>query len=134
MIPVGWNELSKAYRLHSKNAENGASASHYLLRFYAVECGLKSVYLREKRINRTDAIVDQHLRGSHDLIRWAVEVNVPAHIIGRHSSFQLQRDSSRLNIDQAHQAWRYGVRLEPVDENAVNQLMCNIQQWLEEKI
>lgn len=134
MIPIVWRDLSKAYRLHSENAESGTSASHYLLRFYAVECGLKSVYLQQKKINRTDAIVDEQLRGSHDLIRWAKELKLPAQVVGGNSSFRLQRDGSTWRIDKAHQAWRYGARLKPVDENAVNQLMRNIQQWLEENI
>ena len=134
MIPVGWSELSKAYRLHTKNASSGVSASHYLLRFYAVECGLKSVYLQRNKISRTDAIDDEQLRSSHDLIRWAIELKIPAHIVGRNSWFRLQRDSSTWHINKAHQAWRYGARLEAVDEDAVNQLICNIQQWLEENI
>src|SRR5690606_18280677 len=48
----------------------------HLLRFYAVECGLKAMILKRRNLRSTSQL-DQHLRG-HDLRRLAAELRLDA--------------------------------------------------------
>jgi hypothetical protein len=135
MIPAGWSELAKAFRQHISIAKDGTSPSHNLLMFYAVECGLKSIYLQRNHFKTIEQIPDESLQRSHDLARWVKELRLPASTTGKTRGFHLQRDrSSSWQVDMAHQAWRYGVAVEVSDEKALVDWLKRIQQWIEENI
>jgi hypothetical protein len=126
MIPAGSSELRAAYHQHtSKHA-----CSLYLLLFYAVECGLKSVYLRQNRLSNTDRIHRADLRGSHDLGGWIKELRLPASIATKGHPFRLERDGSAHTISRAHEAWRYGVRMKPEDEENLVSFLRAIHGWI----
>lgn len=67
MIHAGYSELRKAFFTHSVNAKDDTSTSHNLLLFYAVESGLKSIYLSRTKLYTTKKIGDENLRNSHVL-------------------------------------------------------------------
>lgn len=136
MLPAGKSELRKAFHQHISLAKNGTSPSHYLLLFYAVECGLKSIYLHRMRVKTTSDISDETLRGSHDLMRWvkAKELRLPAFISGTSISFRLRRDKSSWSISYAHQAWRYGVAIAPADEQRLVHWLEKVYEWIKENI
>jgi hypothetical protein len=136
MITAGWSELRRAFRQHARTAKNDDSTSHYLLLFYAVECGLKSVYLRRWHPpgGTMASISDERLRISHDLALWVKELRLPASIAGTNSNFRLKRDRSSWSVDKAHQAWRYGIVIEVQDEQSLVHWLHNIRTWVEENI
>ena len=68
MIPAGMSELRSAFHRHTAAVGRNDSTSHQLLWFYAIECGLKSVYLRRRALPTT-AQMPQELLGNHDLGR-----------------------------------------------------------------
>jgi hypothetical protein len=74
MIHAGYSELKKAFFTHSVNAKDDTSSSHNLLLFYAVESGLKSIYLNRTKLYTTKKIGDENLRNSHDLLLWIKEL------------------------------------------------------------
>ena len=135
MIPAGEGELRRAFHQHTGLAEDGTSALHYLLLFYAVECGLKSIYLRRAPIgvNTTNDIPAEDFYG-HDLGRWAQELKLPISITAVNTSFHLRRDHSQWSISDAHQAWRYGVAITPADEQRLVSWLEQVHQWIEENI
>ncbi len=137
MIHAGTSELKKAFRHHKNSSEECTASSSYLLLFYAVECGLKSVYLHGKRLNTTDDISDTVLRQSHDLSKWAKALSLPVSMTGANTNFHLNRDRhprSSQTIRRAHEAWRYGVGIDKNDENRLVNWLQQIAQWIEENI
>ena len=140
MIPAGWTELKSAFDKHSgtyAQAKPNATPAHFLLLFYAVESGLKSVYLRQNRLNKTDEIQDENLQKSHDLQAFVKELRLPHQIDHTRisSCFKLQRKGNEQpHLKEAHQAWRYAVVIEPVDEEKILTWLEGIENWLKSNI
>ena len=106
-----------------------------LLLFYAVECGLKSVYLRRHRFRTTAQIQDLELQDKgHDIARWVKELRLPASLLRASGEFRLIRDGARYGIEMAHQAWRYGVSMEEIDEAGLLEYLQTIQNWVDEAL
>ena len=87
MIPAGPDDLRKAFQKHSDAGKACACSSHYLLLFYAAECGLKSIYLRRNKLvrltnemHRTDS---NYPPNGHDLMGLIKALKLPA---GEHLS------------------------------------------------
>ena len=107
----------------------------HLLLFYAVECGLKSVYLRRHRFRTTAQIQDPELQEKgHDISRWVKELRLPASILHAGAEFRLTRDGARYGIEMAHQAWRYGVSMEVTDEAGLLEYLRTVKNWVEEAL
>lgn len=130
-IPAGTTELKNAFWQHLK----GEVASRNLRLFYAVECGLKLVYLRRNGLRTTAQIQDPELQEKgHDIARWVKELRLPASIVHSSVDFRLTRDGTRYRIEMAHQAWRYGVSIEETDEANILEYLRTIQKWVEEAL
>ena len=135
MIHAGTSELKKAFWHHKNSSEECTASSSYLLLFYAVECGLKSVYLHNKRLNTTDDISDTALRQSHDLSKWVKALSLPVSMTGANTSFHLNRDRQQLwEIRSAHEAWRYGVGIDKNDETRLVNWLKQVAKWIKENI
>lgn len=134
-IPVGFSELRKAFRRHAQVAGNANNSSHYLLLFYAVECGLKSVYLRRHKLMKIENITDERLRSwGHDLRLWVKELRLSAQLAGPSPSFHLKKDRTTVwQIKQAHQAWRYGALIDPKDEKILINWLKKINDWIQKE-
>lgn len=134
MIHVGFSELSRAYREHIATATAGTSSTHYMILFYAVECGIKSIYLTRNRVNTTDKL-PSHLSGTHDLDKWIRELRLPAFIANRAKvQFFLERDGTSWSISEAHQVWRYGCKMNSTDEVAFVTWLNKINNWIQQNI
>lgn len=143
MIHVSWKELQKAFRTHyseSKKIKEGISCN--LLLFYAVECGLKSLYMKKLKLTSTAKIRDDTLlsKSGHDLSIWFKYLNITASEADKYKLtksldfFRLIRDGSQWQVEEAHQAWRYNVGMNPTDEKILVEWLKNICTWIEEKI
>jgi hypothetical protein len=137
-IDVGYSELGKAFRKHTEIFESGTSSSHFLLLFYAVECGLKALYIRENKLIDTGRIQDKSLTendSGHNLGIWAKAVKIPAK--EGNLGFCLgpaRRNSERWSISKAHQAWRYGAAMNREDEDKIVTWLKNIDKLIKENI
>jgi len=134
-IPVVRSELEKAFRKHYLVGQGDASPSHILLLFYAVECGLKSLYLRNKRLNSTEDITDQYLvKDGHNLMAWSKALKLPATYLSGYETpdFRLRRDGKHWPISKAHQAWRYGALIDCEDEKWLIEWLKNVCKQLKE--
>ena len=135
MISSGFTELRNAYLGHSRFALTGNCDSHHLLLFYGLECGLKSIYLKRNRLQRTDQIGDEPLRSSHDLFLFIKELRLPAQIGGTSPpSFRLERDGTALLVKIAHEVWRYGIIIKKDDLESLIGWMQAIHNWIKETI
>jgi len=135
MISSGFTELRNAYLSHSCFASTGNCDAHHLLLFYGLECGLKSIYLRRNRMQRTDQIGDQRLRSSHDIYFFIKELRLPAQVAGTSAPFfRLERDGTALPVKIAHEVWRYGIMIQNDDLEILVAWMQAVQKWIREAI
>lgn len=143
-IHASVKELKSAFKYHydiiNRHKED-KSASIYLLVFYAVECGLKAVWLKNNGLSGTDQIQDQALisEKGHDLTVWTKKLRLPATITGKYDTkeprmFHLSRDKSSWDIGKIHQTWRYGVKIDSDDEQKLVAWLNQVSDWIKEKI
>ena len=60
-LHVGVSELRQAFHTHRGAADKTQGISSHLLLFYAAECGLKSIWLKQKKLRTTEQILDPTL-------------------------------------------------------------------------
>lgn len=138
-IPFTDQELKRAWRQlasASQPARDGRRHNpHRLLLFYAVECGLKAVWLRHH--NKTLFTQDDVKKTGHDLtrildkLRAGRQLELPANIqlspVRAEGNQALQRNGT---IESLHQIWRYGGEcLQPVDDVCEQQLE-RVLDWI----
>ncbi|MEX6779947.1 hypothetical protein [Limnospira fusiformis] len=135
-IQVGVSDLRQAFHTHFQSAEQIKHISAYLLLFYAVECGLKSIFLKRNQLRTTAQIPDPTLlsESGHNLDRWVKELKISASTISQTPNFHLAKGGSTLNIEKAHQVWRYGIKIKPEDEKVLVEWLNSISQWIKENI
>jgi hypothetical protein len=138
-IPFTDRELKNAWRdLSTAASPLGSTRNnpHRLLLFYAVECGLKAVWL--KRQNRSLFDQDDIDKTGHDLKQVLKDLNVGAEL------FQLPQElvlpsvlqngalqPRKGGISILHQAWRYGGRcVTPADNDCERQLE-QVLTWIQ---
>jgi hypothetical protein len=84
MIHVGRSELRQSFHAHLNfvMAQSNQNSSCYLLLFYAVECGLKSIWLKKNNLTGTDRIQDQTLltKDGHNFAIWIKELRISSTI------------------------------------------------------
>lgn len=108
---------------------------HRLLLFYAVECGLKAVWL--KRQNRS--LFDREDIGNtgHNLrqvlkeLKVGVELSLPGHCQLKPVTRNGAQEHRNGDISILHQAWRYGANCAaPTDSDCEHQLE-QVLKWIQ---
>jgi hypothetical protein len=131
-------QLKHACNTNLVASEKVSGTSSYLLLFYAVECGLKSVWLkRNQRHQKKSKTQDNSLlfKYGHSLDIWVKELKISAKEVGTAPNFHLDRDRSTiLDISKAHQVWRYGIKIEAEDEQKLVEWLQHICNWIKENI
>lgn len=131
------NELRQAHDLHSRPLDHQSSASDLLLSFYSVECGLKCICLRKRQLTTTAEMEQAGANFGHDLRRLIIDLRLPAAVCSANPSFRLKKDNTDIpfwGIKDVHQAWRYGVEVEPDDEQKLIQWLSDVAYWVKENI
>jgi len=136
MIHAGVSDLRQAFYAHRQVAHGRNGYSYYLLLFYAVECGLKWVWLKRQNLRRTDQIGNDTLlsQDGHNLVRWIKELRLPARLVGSQTHFHLASGSTTWDVGNAHQAWRYGIRMHHEDEQALVAWLHSLCKWVSEEM
>jgi hypothetical protein len=108
---------------------------HRLLLFYAVECGLKAVWLKRQR--RTLFEGDDIARTGHDLRRVLKDLNVGS-ILPLPEKFRLPevlRGHVQLprngKFGDLHQVWRYGGKCEDPTDHDCEQQLQKVLTWIQ---
>ncbi|MFM5446722.1 hypothetical protein ACET9C_04450 [Aeromonas veronii] len=137
-IPFSDRELTRALRELSAVAtptNNVRQNPHRLLLFYAVECGLKAVWLKRQRRTLFDGA--DISRTGHDLRKVLKELNVgsglslpeafrlPNVVNGQ---TQLPRNGQ---FGDVHQAWRYGGKCEAPSDQDCEQQLQKVLIWIQ---
>jgi len=90
---------------------------------------LKAAWLTRNRLRDTSEIESLLKQEGHDLIYWTKALYLPATITNESVGFRLRSGSARLDVELAHQVWRYGADMEPADEVALGNWLENVWQW-----
>ncbi|MBD2481133.1 hypothetical protein [Planktothrix sp. FACHB-1365] len=129
-----WRENRSAY-----GCENPKTNAHRLLLFYAVECGLKAMYMKRTRKNRIDYCQDERFKqAQHDINKLldllaAGNLKLPKFIFISDIKDDKNRSEKRqLNLGQINQMWRYGGKLERWGDESEQQ--SSTDKHLEEKL
>ncbi|BBJ59300.1 MULTISPECIES: hypothetical protein [Enterobacter] len=141
-LPFTKQELTRAWRDATavSNVEPRQNP-HRLLLFYAVECGLKAVFLTQRKLD----IIDEENAGilSHDLNRIADLVFLPKNqqlpegvsmkncIINRTST------PRNCHVSQLNQVWRYGGKLTgpgAITDLVLEQKLLQINDWIDKEL
>lgn len=137
-IPFTLRELKNAWvNLHAASQQRPRDNAHRLLLVYAVECGLKAMWLKQE--NRTLFVAEDVARTGHELNDVIKQLRLRAVFP---TVFHLSdvKDERRnpiarrpYRMDTLHQAWRYGGELvsPPVDDAAVEVALEQINRLIE---
>lgn len=135
-IPVTRNELERAWRSLRRAADvSPRQAPHLLLVFYAVECGLKAVWLKKKakEVFGSDEIkslghkLDDLIREVNKDLVLGSSLTLPAQVRFTPLPPGIQRNGT---AEQLHQAWRYGVDLVSPDIASIETTLNNLMLWI----
>jgi hypothetical protein len=138
-LPFTNRELTRALRELSSVATPAADGArqnpHRLLLFYAVECGLKAVWLKRQR--RTLFEGDDITRTGHDLRQVLKSLHVGSSL-SLPESFRLPaalRGQEQLprngKFGDLHQAWRYGGKCEAPTDHDCEQHLQKMLTWIQ---
>lgn len=128
-----WKELSSVWGTTPLEKRHNP---HRLLLFYAVECGLKAIWL--KRHGRTlfsSADIEEtghDLRGLLKDLRLGKSCSLPENLNLREVKIENHGQVIPRNggISLLHQAWRYGMQcVNPTDEQ-LTQHLENVLEWI----
>jgi len=131
-IDVGVSALRGNFQALRRVGQANNDIGAYLLRFYAVECGLKAAIMTRSKF-RSTAQLPQHLR-SHDLQALARTLRLaPSEYQGIASC---ARHGSPLPVasHQVHEAWRYGARLVPAAEKRFVTGLDLLIEWCQKEL
>lgn len=133
-INAGFSQFKKAFSDHWKNGKKGDDPSHYLLRFYSLECGLKSMYIHKKdkfhKMNSKD--MPDH---GHRLGCWLEALGISASDIGSPPKFILNSNiniNSPIEIHRSHEAWRYGVKMDQTKETLLLEWFDKAEKYIKD--
>ncbi len=134
MIHVTLREIEEAFRKHKQHRDLSSSLTmtDKMVLFYAVECGLKWLYMRKHRLKRTDQ-ADSTGKSVTDFghnLNSLLEKNGFSYTIPKITA----KDSTQIEADSLHQAWRYGKSIEEEKEKDCLKKLNRIFNELKNKL
>ena len=137
MLDVSSESLRQAYRIHLsclKSCRNPGHPSLDLIRFYAAECGLKYLWLKEKGLHNTLDMTkpDRKRVLTHDLPKIAELLAIPADEVPEGPNFYAATFTERDQIyfKDTHEAMRYGVVFKPNPSTGIDSRK-DLIDWLD---
>lgn len=137
-IPFTDRELRRAWRSLTDVATPMPPVArqnpHRLLLFYAVECGLKAVWLKRK--NRTLFEGEDIHRMGHNLQQVLKDLNVGS-TLPLPATFQLPpADRGKTTFERSgkfgdvHQVWRYGGKCQAPSDQECERMLLEVLDWI----
>lgn len=141
-LPITDRELVRAWReLRRSSQVESRCNSHRLLMVYAVECGLKAVWLRRQhRALFEGQDIDRFGHDLNEILRdlkpgrqfepLPVAVHLQPIEVGRPP-----RPRARSGgLEALHQAWRYGAHLTEPSDEAMELHLERVAQWIAKEL
>lgn len=146
ITPSTRQELVNAWKISYQTSRTTAGAlrnnAHRLLLFYAIECGLKAILLKNKGYDILDDKTPKEIKG-HDLNKLLKELGTPGNyyltstitLPAIHTTNLATPVIVRLvGSDRLNEAWRYGSTLVTPTDSDMEQKLEKIQQWIAKEI
>jgi hypothetical protein len=101
-----------------------------LLLFYAAECGLKERFLTRRKLRDTESLDFRNDLHGHEIRELAKELGLPAGLLDKLQGCR-RKDKKRppVALKDVHEAWRYGAKLNPSDEQKAAEAFTAVIQW-----
>lgn len=106
-----------------------------LMKFYAAECGLKSIYMARNGLKHTDEArggKSQARSFGHHLQSLVEELNISPREVPKPPRMLAKRTNNIIQHHQTHECWRYGEKL--VDTKAFSDWLDVVIAWVEKQI
>lgn len=143
MIHVSRREMNKAFREHNglwKSAKQSGEISftHKMVLFYAVECGLKALYMKRNRMadsKATDSQGENITKYKHDLKTLMDRMNMKSVKIPKtYLEVKSYDDKHQWEPKSLHEAWRYGRTFVLEKEEECVESLCSILEELNREL
>lgn len=138
-INITRREFQDSYRRHYKmyKETTGNSKSRRLLLFYSVECGLKSLLMKDLGNNTYEEFVQCCGREKKDLTGHNISAMLKK--LNPHSSYCLRnihlKRGGCVPPEKFNELWRYGAETEDGDEEEkVEKTLARIAEWIHTKL
>ena len=138
-IKVKRREFQDSYRRQYKiyKENTGNSKSRRLLLFYSVECGLKSLLMKDLGNNTYEEFVQCCGREKKDLTGHNISAMLKK--LNPHSSYCLRnihlKRGGCVPPEKFNELWRYGAETEDGDEEEkVEKTLARIAEWIHTKL
>lgn len=132
--------MSNAYRSAKQAADIiTRTNAHRLLKFYAVECGLKAVYMKRNNLRVLDNHVADDLK--HDLNKIMGTMSIGrSYMLSTSIKMSDVKDSKNkdtqrmFSCGELNQAWRYGGKCISPSDSELEVKLDNILLWVSKEI
>ncbi|MCI9230211.1 MAG: hypothetical protein HFH96_03735 [Lachnospiraceae bacterium] len=138
-INITRREFQDSYRRHYKmyRETTGNDKSRRLLLFYSVECGLKSLLMKELGNNTYDEFVE--CCGSENKKLTGHNISAMLKRLNPHNSYCLRNIHLKRGgfapPEKFNELWRYGAALEDVnEEEKAEKTLAKIAEWIHTKL
>ena len=138
-INVTRREFQDSYRRHYKmyKETTGSDKSRRLLLFYSVECGLKSLLMKDLGNNTYEEFVE--CCGSEKKGLTGHDIRAMLKKLNPHNSYCLRnihlKRGGYVPPEKFNELWRYGVALENEDEEGkAEKTLEKIAEWIRTKL
>src|SRR5215813_8452458 len=133
MVSATRRELEKAHRRHRDHCGDFGSTPLQLLLFYSIECGLKALLMKERRVERYEDLPPE-ARINHDIVLGLMRLHAPPELM-RINRLPVMTAHHRppqqpVRPPDLHQAFRYAVPIDPEAEVVAE--LHNILDWVKE--
>lgn len=140
-INITRREFQQSYRNHYKHYKNSQESpkTRRLILFYSVECGLKSLIMKDTG-NNTYYELERYCErnggkklAGHDIRAMIKEVNPRNAFILK--DIHLKNSGSSVPPARYNELWRYGAEVEnAAQEEAVEKTLVKIAEWIKTRI
>lgn len=136
MIPITRRELVKAWtELTQASKSTNRANPHRLLLFYAAECGLKAVYLKDNNIEVFDEdsidLKTHSLNDVMDRLKMGKEYRLPVSLNLPHLRSAGKNQVRKCGSGSLNQVWRYGSKCEhPTDDMHLEATLEKVNEWI----
>lgn len=140
-INVTRKEFQESYKRHYQLYQNSnvSDKTRRLILFYAVECGLKSLIMKNTNSGTSEefeAYCQNNNKGwlfGHDIKAMMKEVNPNSEYTLRH--IRLKQGDRRVHPREFNQIWRYGATVADEDEEKrAEETLEKIADWIQKRI
>lgn len=141
-LPFTKQELTRAWRDATAFSDvEQRQNPHRLLLFYAVECGLKAVFLTQRHLDVIDDdtanMLKHDLNKIADLVALPKKQLLPEGVSMKNCNINKTLTPRNCHVSQLNQVWRYGGKLTgpgTITDQILEQKLLQINAWINKEL